>query len=52
MTIDYVPFNRACASDARTMSLSPHLVRLPMWLGLSETQQRRVCKTSTAILRK
>ena len=45
-------FGRAHGDLSRTTSLSQRLVRLPMWLGLSEVQQQRVCETLTAILRK
>jgi dTDP-4-amino-4,6-dideoxygalactose transaminase len=45
-------FGRAHGDLSLTTSLSQRLVRLPMWLGLSETQQQRVCETLTAILRK
>jgi dTDP-4-amino-4,6-dideoxygalactose transaminase len=34
-----------------TTSLSQRLVRLPMWFGLSEPQQQRVCDALSAILR-
>jgi len=33
-----------------TTSLSERLIRLPMWLGLTETQQQRVCDVLGAIL--
>ena len=45
-------FGRAHGDLSRTTSLSRRLVRLPLWLGLSEAQQQRVCETLTAILRK
>jgi dTDP-4-amino-4,6-dideoxygalactose transaminase len=45
-------FGRAHGDLSRTTSLSQRLVRLPMWVGLSEAQQQRVCETLTAILRK
>jgi dTDP-4-amino-4,6-dideoxygalactose transaminase len=45
-------FGRAHGDLSRTTSLSQRLVRLPMWLGLSEAQQQRVCETLTAILEK
>jgi dTDP-4-amino-4,6-dideoxygalactose transaminase len=44
-------FGRAHGDLSLTTSLSQRLVRLPMWLGLSEAQQQRVCETLTAILR-
>jgi dTDP-4-amino-4,6-dideoxygalactose transaminase len=34
-----------------TTSLSQRLVRLPMWVGLSEVQQQRVCETLAALLK-
>jgi dTDP-4-amino-4,6-dideoxygalactose transaminase len=45
-------FGRAHGDLSHTTSLSQRLVRLPMWLGLSEAQQQRVCETLMAILRK
>jgi dTDP-4-amino-4,6-dideoxygalactose transaminase len=45
-------FGRAHGDLSRTTSLSQRLVRLPLWLGLSEAQQQRVCETLTAILGK
>jgi dTDP-4-amino-4,6-dideoxygalactose transaminase len=45
-------FGRAHGNLSLTTSLSQRLVRLPMWLGLSEIQQQRVCDVLTAILRK
>jgi dTDP-4-amino-4,6-dideoxygalactose transaminase len=45
-------FGRAHGDLSGTTSLSQRLVRLPMWLGLSEAQQQRVCETLTAILGK
>lgn len=44
-------FGRAHGDLSLTTSLSQRLVRLPMWLGLSEAQQQRVCDVLTAILR-
>ena len=43
-------FGRAHGDLSLTTSLSERLVRLPMWLGLSETQQQRLCEVLTAIL--
>ena len=43
-------FGRAHGDLSRTTSLSQRLVRLPMWLGLSQAQQQRVCETLTAML--
>ena len=45
-------FGRAHGDLSLTTSLAQRLVRLPMWLGLSELQQQRVCEVLTAILRK
>jgi len=45
-------FGRAHGDLSLTTSLSQRLIRLPMWLGLSEAQQQRVCEVLTAILRK
>jgi dTDP-4-amino-4,6-dideoxygalactose transaminase len=45
-------FGRAHGDLALTTSLSQRLVRLPMWLGLNEVQQQRVCDALTAILKK
>jgi dTDP-4-amino-4,6-dideoxygalactose transaminase len=45
-------FGRAHGDLSLTTSLSQRLLRLPMWLGLSEPQQQRVCEVLTAILRK
>lgn len=44
-------FGRAHGDLALTTSLSQRLVRLPMWFGLSETQQQRVCDVLGAILK-
>ena len=44
-------FARAHGDLALTTSLSERLIRLPMWLGLSEVQQQRVCDTLGAILK-
>ena len=44
-------FGRAQGDLAVTTSLSQRLIRLPMWLGLSEVQQQRVCDVLTTILR-
>jgi dTDP-4-amino-4,6-dideoxygalactose transaminase len=43
-------FGRAHGDLSLTTSLSQRLIRLPMWLGLSEIQQERVCDTLAAIL--
>jgi dTDP-4-amino-4,6-dideoxygalactose transaminase len=45
-------FGRAHGDLALTTSLSQRLVRLPMWIGLSETQQQRVCDVLSAILKR
>jgi len=40
-----------CAGELKlTTSQSERLIRLPMWLGLSEVQQQRVCEVLRAIL--
>ena len=40
-----------CAGELKvTTSQSERLIRLPMWLGLSESQQQRVCEVLRAIL--
>lgn len=40
-----------CAGELKvTTSQSARLIRLPMWLGLSESQQQRVCEVLRAIL--
>ena len=43
-------YGRAHGDLSLTTSLSQRLVRLPMWLGLSEGQQLRICEVLTAIL--
>ncbi len=45
-------FVRAHGNLALTTSLSQRLVRLPMWLGLSEAQQQRIGEALVSILRK
>lgn len=45
-------FGRASGELSLTTSLSERLIRLPMWIGLSETQQQRVCDTLGRILGK
>ena len=47
-----VRFGRAHGELSLTTSLSQRLVRLPMWFGLNEGQQQRVCAVLGAILRK
>ncbi len=44
-------FGRAHGDLSLTTSLSQRLVRLPMWFGLNEAQQQRVCEALGAILR-
>ncbi|WP_354141648.1 dTDP-4-amino-4,6-dideoxygalactose transaminase [Bradyrhizobium sp. LB11.1] len=44
-------FGRQSGELSLTTSLSERLIRLPMWIGLSETQQQRVCDTLGKILR-
>ena len=43
-------FGRQSGDLSLTTSLSERLIRLPMWIGLSETQQQRVCDTLGKIL--
>lgn len=43
-------FGRASGELALTTSLSERLIRLPMWVGLSEAQQHRICETLGQIL--
>jgi dTDP-4-amino-4,6-dideoxygalactose transaminase len=43
-------FGRATGEMAVTTSQSERLIRLPMWLGLSQSQQQRVCEALRAIL--
>ena len=45
-------YGRAHGDLALTTSLSQRLVRLPMWFGLSEAQQQRVCEVLATLLRK
>jgi dTDP-4-amino-4,6-dideoxygalactose transaminase len=45
-------FGRAHGDLSLTTALSGRLVRLPMWVGLSEVQQQRICEVLTGILRK
>ncbi|ANW00565.1 dTDP-4-amino-4,6-dideoxygalactose transaminase [Bradyrhizobium icense] len=45
-------YGRAHGELALTTSLSQRLVRLPMWFGLSESQQQRVCETLTALVKR
>jgi dTDP-4-amino-4,6-dideoxygalactose transaminase len=45
-----VRFGRTHGDLSLTTSLSQRLVRLPMWLGLNEAQQQRVCDALTATL--
>jgi dTDP-4-amino-4,6-dideoxygalactose transaminase len=45
-------YGRAHGDLALTTSLSQRLVRLPMWFGLSETQQQRVSDVLAALLSK
>jgi dTDP-4-amino-4,6-dideoxygalactose transaminase len=44
-------FGRAHGELALTTSLSQRLIRLPMWIGLNETQQQRVCEVLGASLK-
>jgi dTDP-4-amino-4,6-dideoxygalactose transaminase len=43
-------FGRTQGDLPLTTSLSGRLIRLPMWIGLSETQQQRICEVLSAIL--
>jgi dTDP-4-amino-4,6-dideoxygalactose transaminase len=45
-------YGRAHGDLALTTSLSQRLIRLPMWIGLSEAQQQRVCEALAAALNK
>jgi dTDP-4-amino-4,6-dideoxygalactose transaminase len=45
-------FGRAHGDLSLTTSLSQRLLRLPIWVGLSEAQQQRVCEVLGAILGK
>ena len=45
-------FGRTSGELALTTSLSERLIRLPMWIGLSEAQQERICDTLGKILEK
>ena len=45
-------FGRTHGDLSLTTSLSEQLIRLPMWMGLSETQQQRVCEVLGTILNK
>ena len=45
-------FGRAHGDLSLTTSLSERLIRLPMWLGLGEAQQQRVCEVLGAILKR
>jgi dTDP-4-amino-4,6-dideoxygalactose transaminase len=45
-------FGRTQGDLSLTTSLSQRLLRLPMWIGLSEAQQQRVCGVLSAILRR
>jgi dTDP-4-amino-4,6-dideoxygalactose transaminase len=44
-------FGRAMGELPLTTSLSQRLIRLPMWMGLSEGQQQRVCEVLEAALK-
>jgi dTDP-4-amino-4,6-dideoxygalactose transaminase len=45
-------FGRADGGLQLTTSLSERLIRLPMWVGLGENQQQRVCDVLGAVLKK
>jgi dTDP-4-amino-4,6-dideoxygalactose transaminase len=44
-------FGRAHGDLSLTTSLSQRLIRLPIWIGLSEDQQQRVCEVLGAVLK-
>jgi len=44
-------FGRAHGDLALTTSLSQRLIRLPMWIGLNEAQQQRICEVLSATLK-
>ena len=44
-------FGRSHGDLLLTTSLSERLIRLPMWLGLTGTQQQRVCEVLEAVLK-
>jgi dTDP-4-amino-4,6-dideoxygalactose transaminase len=44
-------FGRAHGDLSLTMSLSQRLLRLPMWIGLNEAQQQRICEALSATLK-
>lgn len=45
-------FGRAHGGLSYTTTLSERLIRLPMWLGLTEAQQHRICDVLRTILRR
>jgi dTDP-4-amino-4,6-dideoxygalactose transaminase len=45
-------FGRSSGDLALTTSLSERLIRLPIWIGLGEAQQQRVCDLLGTILRR
>ena len=45
-------FGRAHGDLSLTTSLSERLIRLPMWMGLRENQQQRVCDLLGSLLKK
>jgi dTDP-4-amino-4,6-dideoxygalactose transaminase len=45
-------FGRTHGDLSLTTSLSQRLIRLPMWMGLSEVQQQRVCEALGAAVKK
>ncbi|MBW5435860.1 dTDP-4-amino-4,6-dideoxygalactose transaminase [Bradyrhizobium canariense] len=45
-------YGRAHGDLPLTTNLSERLIRLPLWIGLRESQQQRVCDTLGAILRR
>jgi dTDP-4-amino-4,6-dideoxygalactose transaminase len=47
-----IRFGRSQGDLSVTTSLSQRLIRLPLWLGLSEAQQARICSVLRAALQK
>ncbi|MBR1277680.1 dTDP-4-amino-4,6-dideoxygalactose transaminase [Bradyrhizobium sp. AUGA SZCCT0283] len=45
-------FGRAHGDLSLTTSLSERLIRLPLWLGLNDLQQQRICEVLGAILKR
>ena len=58
-TFHYVPlhsspagqrFGRVCGKMTFTDTLSERLIRLPLWVGINESQQARICDTISGLL--